>query len=116
MSQAALKWIVGRDTGMSSQAIWAHMMGAPCDGSYPYDPDDFSRCDHLLRLIPEWRPRILEMAKYGPVWARLAEAWDELEAMYVEKCGTGWPPPRVKCPEMYERMKELEAGLQKAAP
>ena len=58
----AMDWVSGRDTGLSSTAIWRHMMGLdPRDRTwgnevcYPHDPDDFGRCYRLLARIPAWR-------------------------------------------------------------
>ena len=48
---AAIRWITGRDTGMSSKALWAHMMTGTCDGSYPLDADDFGRIARLLDVV-----------------------------------------------------------------
>jgi hypothetical protein len=85
--QAAIDWIVGSDTGTSSKAIWAHMMGATktpghCGWSYPSDSDDFGRCARLLRLVPAWRARTGEMSPRSPQWAALAAHWDELTELY----------------------------------
>jgi hypothetical protein len=110
----ALAWVCGRDTGISSKVIWARMMYAKPErdpfGGYPHDPDDFGRCYRLLQLIPEWRPRIGEMAAEGPVWAALASAWDELTALYEQEHASaggrrwGWSAPL-----LYARMQELGA-------
>lgn len=84
IEKRAMRWAVGRDTGASSQAIMQTMTdGPPRDGyCYPHDSDDFGRCYRLLAIIPEWRPRIGEMANVGREWAALAERWDDLEALY----------------------------------
>lgn len=107
----ALQWIASRDTGMSSKAIWAHMMGVQPEWgwSYPLDPDDFGRCHRLLWRVPGWRRRIGEMAEHGAVWAQLAAAWDELEALWLEESPSG------RAPRLYDRMKELERAGRSAA-
>jgi hypothetical protein len=91
VTAVAIDWIVGHDTGMSSKAVWAHMMGRdPADRfgvAYPHDPDDFGRCYRLLALIPEWRARIGEMARYGREWAALSARWAEVEASYEQEIG-----------------------------
>ena len=49
----------------------------------PMDLDDFRR--RLLLLIghmPEWRPRIDEMAAASPQWNQIAYAWSAIEAAY----------------------------------
>ena len=106
---AAEQWVVGHDTGLSSLAIWAHMRGVtPARGwQYPLDPDDFGRCHRLLWLTG-WRSRIGEMAAHGPVWAALAGAWDELEALYLAESSSG------RAPKLYARMKELEDVARQA--
>lgn len=89
----ALRWIVGDDTGMSSKAIWAHMMGAgePLDGwSHPHDPADFGRCAHLLIIMPEWRRRLPEMRFNSVAWELLVEHWDEIEQCMESEVGLNW--------------------------
>jgi len=110
----ALAWVCGRDTGVSSKRIWARMMYAQPDrdpfGGYPHDPDDFGRCYRLLKLIPEWRPRLGEMAAEGSVWEALAGAWDELTEHYErEHAAAGGRRWGWSAPLLYERMKALGA-------
>ena len=62
------EWRNGADTGLSSETIAAVMSGAVSPPGrfgweYPADAADLGRCLRLLRLIPEWRVRIGEMAK-----------------------------------------------------
>jgi hypothetical protein len=110
-AQSVGDWIHGHDTGISSKAIYRHMMGIPRDdrdwrfGNYPLDPSDFGRCYRLLQIAPNWRNRIGEMAKYGKQWAALAGAWDELTAMWE----TVIESKAKLAPELYDRMKELTA-------
>lgn len=95
-------WITSDDTGISSKAIWAHMMGRrPSNPTHPWDPADFGRCYRLLALAPEWEARMPEMAKYSDVWGRLGAAWPELKALYEEELPSG------TCPKLYQRMKDL---------
>lgn len=109
IEQRAIQWIVSRDTGDSSKAIWAHMMGAqkPDLGwPHPYDPDDLGRCLRLLRLIPEWKPRLPEMSKRSKAWAALVSHWDELAAMMNDEVGLDWEKGR-SAPRTYERMGKV---------
>jgi hypothetical protein len=100
-------WIHGHDTGISSKAIWLHMMGMPRErvvfGDYPLDPSDFGRCYRLLALEPSWRGRIGEMAQYSQAWSALAGAWDELTAMYEAALAD----EKKQAPVMYGRMRAL---------
>lgn len=101
-------WWSGPDTGTSSKTMWCVMMHvsfsrlAPCGPSDPMDPADFGRCYRLLKLFPEWRVRIGEMAMVDG-WRGLAGAWGELEALYEEELPSG------EAPKLYRRMKELGA-------
>lgn len=82
--QRAAKWISSFDSGISSRALFAHMMrGAEIEEhAHPHDAGDFGRCHALLKLIPEWRARIDEMAVHGPYWKALVERWGEIEATF----------------------------------
>jgi hypothetical protein len=79
---AAMEWIVGRDRGLSSEAIWARMMGVPGQTYHPHDAGDFGRCARLLDAVPEWRPRMGNMAALSPEWKALVDIWDELDGYY----------------------------------
>lgn len=75
-------------------------------GSHPSDPDDFSRCRRIVALVPNGVARLTEVAAAFPkvrAWARLAPAWAELEAMFVDEAGRGWKAPHL----MFARMQEL---------
>lgn len=97
----AMAWILGSDKGISSETIWSVMMGAamnrPC---HPWDPDDFGRCYRLLKLIPEWRGRLCEVAKKHPSWAGLIEKWGDLESLYEEEISQD------RAPKLYAAMKD----------
>lgn len=61
----ALKWLMSDDTGISSTALCAHMLGIEgVRNMPPSDAGDRGRCIRLLQLIPEWQPRLDEMAGY----------------------------------------------------
>jgi hypothetical protein len=81
----AIRWATGRnDTGLSSNALCAAMMGVkPADNSYPHDRGDFGRCVRLLEAIPEWRSDLSPAASIlGPYWRALINKWNEIEAAY----------------------------------
>jgi hypothetical protein len=105
IEQRASNWIVNGEVGLSSQAIWAHMMGIEDKGhfSHPHDPDDLNRCLLLLDLIPEWRPRMPEMAVRGPYWEALTACWQEIESSFLAEVGLGWSKGK-KAPETYALM------------
>lgn len=100
-----LEWALGRDTGISSEAICAVMAGCNTElgkSCYPSDNGDFGRCYRLLKLFPEWEARIEEMGEVCPGWKPIAENWQELKALYErdEKVGHGLR----LC---YKRLREL---------
>lgn len=67
IERRALFWALSGDTGISSEAISAHMTDTPA-GRFGYQPPsdsaDRGRCIRLLELIPEWIPRLKEMVRY----------------------------------------------------
>lgn len=99
-------WIVSRDTGASSKTLWARMMGARRDDpSHPWDPDDLGRCLRLLELIPEWKPRIREMAGVSLGWAALVLRWDEIAQSMADEVGIDWSKG-LSAPKTYALMKD----------
>ncbi len=111
INQRAIDWIVSSDTGISSETIWATMMGAQRRNRYiehaPSDPSDFGRCYRLLNLIPEWKGRLFELTVRGKDWACLIPHWEELTRLYEEELPTG------SCPKLYGRMKVLLNNMAK---
>lgn len=78
-----MEWITGNDTGMSSETIWAVMMGVePSHPSVPLDAADFGRCSRLLMQFPAWRKRLGELGEKYTEWKPLVDNWAELEEMY----------------------------------
>jgi hypothetical protein len=65
IADRAAYWGSSDDTGISSKALLRHMMYMPENGYSmpPSDADDRGRCIRLLELIPEWIPRLQELAK-----------------------------------------------------
>lgn len=106
-------WIVRGKTGVSSKTIWAHFcFGVEPDyPGEPHDPSDFLRCYWLLKLAPEWRQRLPELAERYPRWKPLVENWAELETMleqaWPKSCASGDYDHEPPATEMYRRMKSL---------
>jgi hypothetical protein len=99
---SAAEWLLSGDTGLSSEAIMAWMLGAR-EGRFrhPHDPADLGRCLRLLDRIPEWRARLGEMAAASPQWSALVGVWAELEGLYREEEPTG------NAPRCFRRMREV---------
>jgi len=112
-----IEWFCSDDTGMSSEAIAAHMWGAnsrlKCRDMWcaPSDPSDLGRCLRLLKLFPEWKPRIHEMKSYGKEWTFFVDHFAELEKSMTDEVGIFWEKGR-SAPKTYELMQKL----QKATP
>lgn len=90
----ALQWVIAGDTGISSMAIWAVMMGQVENDIQKtkdivfYDPPedcaDFGRCFRLLQHIPEWRKRLQEVGEAIPRWQPFVREWRQLEALCLD--------------------------------
>ncbi len=77
------QWIVSHNTGTSSKTIWAVMMGVePAWAGVPLDVDDFGRCERLLVVVRDFRPRLQEVANKYPRWQPLIDNWIELARLY----------------------------------
>lgn len=65
IEKRALFWSLSGDTGISSEALCAHMTGNEVRRTFaPADASDRGRCIRLLELIPEWIERLPEMVQY----------------------------------------------------
>ncbi|HBO7075364.1 TPA: hypothetical protein L6A17_10840 [Pseudomonas aeruginosa] len=73
---------------------------------HPHDPDDLNRCLLLLDLIPEWKPRMREMAQHSPEWAALASSWEKLANLFLSEAGLDWQRSS-EAPETYAAMRLL---------
>ncbi len=100
----AAKWASSSNTGTSSKAILATMLGNPPKSRfcYPHDQGDLGRCIGLLDAVPEYRARLKEMKAIGPEWTALVENWPRLEAMY-----------RADDKRLYDAMKAILDPIEK---
>lgn len=102
-------WLRGGDTGTSSETIWWVMTGLPVKfHGYPHDPDDFGRCYRLLKLFPDWRARLNEVAALFPKtpWVAYVREWDRMTALFEEES------PSEVAPKLYALMKQLAAEVR----
>jgi hypothetical protein len=106
MSPEADAWLVDGSQGISSRTIFDHLvLGREAGTSFarpghgaPGDPDDFQRCERLLRQVPGLRERLPELDSChcdGPSWAALVARWDEIVETIDRECpgwmlGDGW--------------------------
>lgn len=105
---AELEWLLGPDTGLSSQTIFSVLastesLRSRALGTWgpttPSDPSDFGRCHRLLERFPMWRDRLGEVSEAYPKWKPLVAAWDEMTALWLEESPTG------NCPKLFKLMQ-----------
>lgn len=110
----AYAWIVGDDTGLSSEHLWSVMMGVPTEGAnHPHDPDDIGRCFRLLRTVPEWQYRLVRMMRgSSPEWAALVARWDEIRDSFIREVGGLDPSRNSRAPQTYRLMREILDGAR----
>ena len=103
-------WLAAGERGLSSEAIVQRLTGIKVntgrdEGAVepPHDPSDFRRCVELLESVPPARTYLPLMADVSPQWARIVDAWDELENLLSEE------EHRTdgKAPRLYRRLKQL---------
>ena len=89
--QKAMWWIANGERGLSSETMWNCLMdNTDFPISWPYDPDDFSRCYKLLQAVPEWRLKLYKLKPLSKEWNNLIENWDKLTGMFEENRRTHW--------------------------
>lgn len=90
--RAYIQWAIGDDTGASSKTIFAVMTGIkyPLGGYTPADESDFGRCHRMLKLFPEWLPRMGEVGAAYVQWLPLVQSWTVLTKLYEENDRKGF--------------------------
>ncbi|QNJ57429.1 hypothetical protein Dolphis_123 [Pseudomonas phage Dolphis] len=111
VEERAVAWIRDGRVGSSSRAIHDHMLGLKPKWGYsePSDPSDLNRCLLLLDLIPEWKPRMHEMAQRTPQWAGLVARWDEITQCFLDEVGLDWSKGHdLRATKTYALMKQAQ--------
>jgi hypothetical protein len=107
-------WLMFGERGLSSEAIVMKLVYGRVNPGFndPSDPDDFRRCELLLRQVPELRADFHRMAEVSPRWAGLVERWSDLVALVEEEFPEVWKPKSYRrsgeAPRTYELMKNIE--------
>lgn len=101
----ALHWLATGQVGLSSKAMAMAVCEIPCDNDYPLDPSDLNRCLLMLKAIPEVRDHFDKVAALSPIWKRLIDRWDEIEACFLEEVGLNWSKGD-SAPKTYKLMQE----------
>lgn len=92
LSREANEWLRTGERGLSSEAIFSKLTGINIlsphplgNAPHPYDPDDFQRCEKLLRAVPDFRARLNEMRKCSKEWNSLVENWDKIVTQFEKE-------------------------------
>jgi hypothetical protein len=108
LDEKVLDWLINGETGVSSKTMAEVMTGRPClkgwHRDHPYDPDDFSRCYKLLKMIPELKALLPKMRSVSEAWSNLVDNWDKLTEMYEQNTQENWK--NYKKIGMYELMQK----------
>ena len=104
---AAIDWLASGDSGLSSEAIFFHMIGATnFRKTHPLDPGDLGRCLRLLEAAPEWKARMPEMASVSKGWALLVPHWNVLAKLMDKEVGIDWSKGK-RATTTYHAMKNI---------
>ncbi len=109
MRHQILKWFIHGETGVSSCAMAAALIGEEPKRKYhnhPSDPADFNRCLKLLTEVPEARKHMDRVSKLSPIWSKLVSRWDEVEKCFLNEAGYDWSK-NCPAPKTYQLMKEI---------
>jgi len=107
------EWLLGGDTGRSSEFMARVLSDMPADSfdgknDYPRDPSDFGRCVRMLEKIPNLYRRLGRMRKHGLIWSALVDKWYSFRELYRSEAPSG------KCPVLYREMRALFDSVEKA--
>jgi len=83
------QWLIGDDTGMSSEFIAAVAIAGttlkPKRGdTAPHDAPDLGRCVRLIEKAPSVRECFPNLRQTSPVWAVYVDYWGELTELYLK--------------------------------
>ena len=112
LSAEAVNWLANGERGTSSNTMFERFTGIDCTknyfgGSHPRDPDDFRRCELLLRQVPEFRECLPTMADMSAAWSQLVDHWGEIVALMEEECPGVFSGKHGAARRTYELMKPL---------
>lgn len=116
-------WLAQGERGLSSEAIVSHLTRqrvgrrefSTFAADYPHDPDDFRRCELLLRQVPLARLMFASaMPSRSPEWAALVASWDEIAALLEAEVPGVYDaiPWGSKAPKSYALMRQLLDGAR----
>lgn len=97
------EWLWNGERGVSSEAIVSQLTGSSPRRDdrgfdHPYDPDDFRRCELMIRSVPVSRLVISRMSSRSRAWAALVPIWDDVVAAMEEEAPGCFDVPRYRGP------------------
>lgn len=108
-------WLMNGEQGLSSKTMVAWLAESPVEGFFrgtlryhPVDPDDLRRCYLLLQAVPQFGPRIQQMARVSSQWRKLSEHWDALIKLLEE--GLGLPDGSVEAQISFRDLTQRMRG------
>lgn len=116
IERRAMAWFASDDTGTSSMTLARHMLGMPHNDGFgicePADGGDLGRCLRLLAKIPEWEPRVPELANLSHTWAALVPHWERLKTLLIEETGPDFDRTK-SAPRTYQLIRMLTDEARK---
>ncbi len=91
LNRRMMSWVIGNDTGLSSQTLWAAIMGIEMHSpSIPRDPDDFGRCYRLLCYCDlETKEKALkDVGERHEIWEPFVKEWKTMTELFEARKGT----------------------------
>ncbi|MGC8519087.1 MAG: hypothetical protein ACP5P4_11260 [Steroidobacteraceae bacterium] len=112
--QSVVNWLSTGERGLSSEFIVdylygftvleGHWRGTP---HHPFDPSDLRRCLLLLADSPKTAAQFPRMRAASPEWARLVDAWADLEEQFLAEIGELRGLAHWSAPLTYAAMKRV---------
>lgn len=117
LESKVLDWFGSKNIGESSKYMALTLTGHSFDTKwigpvYPHDPDDFNRCYLLLKMVPELRELLPEMAEVNGHWKALVARWNEVEQSLISEIGENGEKSR-RAPLTYNLMRSIYEPIEK---
>jgi len=112
ISENALRWLAFGERGVSSNTMFTVITGINAMSgwnyySHPLDPDDFRRCENLLRAVPEFREKLTLVSSISDIWRKLVENWGKIISLMEQESPGIFKGGYGQCKKAYEFMQSL---------
>lgn len=103
IAERASWWWQHGERNVSSETIFCACAGRGLHrANYPYDPENYRKCQRLLEIVPEWRGCLYKVTERWPWFGPFEVRWPEFERLWAEESNnTGG-----RTPKLYEALKE----------